>query len=475
MPLRIPARKSGIASRHTAVLLDAMADGQDLLVPLTLRHDLPVRPAVAPGDRVEPGQALSQPADDRGICAFSGTSAVVTAIETVDTEYACELPAVRLRLGPPDPTPASMPAAARHQMADWTLAAAGNTPTTGAAAGPAGTSQGLHSVLADMARIEDLPATLDELGVLATYAGRPEPMGNLLRRASGQTKLLVVNALQSEPRLASHVRLTLDAAEAIGAGAKAVCAYLGLRRCTLLISAAHRMHPGLVRKMRRFGIRVLPVRTTFPGGEDLIVLRRLFGRSISGAGDGLDAGGLVLPADAAWRAGLALIHQKPVPLQPVTVAGDCLVPASQQVYLLPIGLTIHGLIQCLARRNLLPPEPKVVLLGGPMTGASVVDTRRTVITQATQAVLLMGHKPRLHTTGCIRCGWCIDGCPVGIDPIAILDALEAGRFLALRRLAAERCINCGVCSCVCPSHLPLAQAARTARALPPTDHDPRRV
>ena len=60
-----------------------------------------------------------------------------------------------------------------------------------------------------------------------------------------------------------------------------------------------------------------------------------------------------------------------------------------------------------------------------MTGTAVADTGRTVITQTTQAVLLMSRKPRLQTTGCIRCGWCISGCPVGIDPIAILDALEA--------------------------------------------------
>jgi electron transport complex protein RnfC len=100
-----------------------------------------------------------------------------------------------------------------------------------------------------------------------------------------------------------------------------------------------------------------------------------------------------------------------------------------------------------------------------MTGTAIVDALRTVITAATQAVLLMTHKPALRTTGCIRCGWCIHGCPAGIDPIAILDAFEAGQMRTLAHLATQRCIDCGVCSAICPSHLPLAQAARTARAL----------
>jgi len=317
----------------------------------------------------------------------------------------------------------------------------------------------------DLARIEDLPATLDELGVLATWGGRLQPMGGLLRRAAGRTNLLVVNAIQSEPRLASHVRLTLDATAAMAAGARALCTYLGLRRCTLLVSAAHGVHPVLAHRLRGARIRVLPVRTTYPGSEDSIVVRRVFNRSVPYGGDVLHAGVLILPADAVWRTGLALMHDRPVLSQPVTVAGDCIQPARQRVYLLPIGLTIQALIDWLDRQGMLLGDPNVAILGGPLTGTSIVDAGQTVITAATQAVLLMSARPSLHTAGCIRCGWCIRGCPVAIDPIAILDALEAGQLRGLPPLAPERCIRCGVCSAICPSHLPLAQAAGTAQAL----------
>jgi electron transport complex protein RnfC len=455
MPVHIPARKSGIASRHIHALGDALPDGHELLVALTPQLDLPIHPTVTRGDRVEPGTPLSRPAADHAVRAFSPADAVVAELTTVDTEYACELPAVRLRLVPRTPLPQQPPSSGLGEMPGPAI------PQADGSAAP----HDLRSALADLARIEDLPATLDELGVLATCAGRLESMGGLLRRASGRTKLLVINAIQSEPRLASHVRLTLDATAEIAAGAKALCTYLGLRRCSLLVSAAHGVHPLLARRLRRARVRVLPVRTTFPGGEDSIVVRRIFNRSVPYGGDSLHAGVLVLPADAVWRAGVALMHNKPALDQPVTVAGDCLPPAGQRVYLLPIGLTIEGLIGVLARRGLLLRQPKIALLGGPLTGTAVVDPGRTVVTAATQAVLLMSSAAPLHVTGCIRCGWCIRGCPVGIDPIAILDALEAGQLRSLLQLAPERCIRCGVCSAICPSHLPLAQAARTARAL----------
>jgi electron transport complex protein RnfC len=454
MPIHIPARKSGIASRRIQTMDEALPDGQELLVPLTPRLDLPVHPAVARGDRVEPCTPLSRPAADHAIRAFSPADAVVAELTTVDTEYACELPAARLRLLARIPSPAQTPLDLREML---------EPPTRPADSSPA--PHDLRSALADLARIEDLPATLDELGVLASYEGRLESMGGLLRRAAGRTNLLVVNAIQSEPNLASHVRLALDATTALAAGAKALCTYLGLRRCYLLVSAAHGVHPVLARRLRRAHVRVLPVRTTYPGGDDSIVARRIFNRSVPYGSDSLNSGALVLPADAVWRAGLALMRSRPVLSQPVTIAGDCLSRFGQRVYMLPIGLTIQGLMHGLARRGLLERQPKVVLLGGPLTGTAIVDVGRTVVTAATQAVLVVSGRPPLHSTGCIRCGWCIYGCPVAIDPIAILDALEAHQLRSLSQLAPQRCIRCGVCSAICPSHLPLAQAAGTARAL----------
>ena len=102
---------------------------------------------------------------------------------------------------------------------------------------------------------------------------------------------------------------------------------------------------------------------------------------------------------------------------------------------LPIGLTVEGLIGILARRGLLLQQPKVAVLGGPLTGTAIVDPARTVVTAATQGVLLMSSAAPLDVTGCIRCGWCIRGCPVAIDPVAVLDALEAQQLRALPPLA----------------------------------------
>ena len=116
VPIHVPARKSGIASRHSEPLPANAADCPELLVPLTPRPDMPALPAVKQGDHVGPLTALAQPGSNHAILAFSPAEAEVTGLATVDTEYACELPAVRLRLSAQAVWPPPMPAPALHEM-----------------------------------------------------------------------------------------------------------------------------------------------------------------------------------------------------------------------------------------------------------------------------------------------------------------------------------------------------------------------
>ncbi len=55
---------------------------------------------------------------------------------------------------------------------------------------------------------------------------------------------------------------------------------------------------------------------------------------------------------------------------------------------------------------------------------------------------------------CLRCGYCVDICPMGLYPLLIL---EASSFYSqpgsLEGLYPEDCINCGLCYFVCPGQI----------------------
>lgn len=80
------------------------------------------------------------------------------------------------------------------------------------------------------------------------------------------------------------------------------------------------------------------------------------------------------------------------------------------------------------------------------------------ITKLTSGVLLLNdldaQKPQ--ETACIRCGKCVEACPMGLRPFAIASAIKNNDDLnELRRLHTLDCIECGSCAYTCPAKIPL--------------------
>jgi electron transport complex protein RnfC len=64
---------------------------------------------------------------------------------------------------------------------------------------------------------------------------------------------------------------------------------------------------------------------------------------------------------------------------------------------------------------------------------------------------------------CIRCAWCVEGCPTGVHPAGVLQAAQSEDLLLAEQYGIEGCIECGICSYVCPSQLPLLSGVRHLR------------
>lgn len=56
---------------------------------------------------------------------------------------------------------------------------------------------------------------------------------------------------------------------------------------------------------------------------------------------------------------------------------------------------------------------------------------------------------------CISCSYCVEICPVGLAPIHLSRLVARGRVKRAARYRLNACIDCGLCSYVCPSKIPL--------------------
>lgn len=67
----------------------------------------------------------------------------------------------------------------------------------------------------------------------------------------------------------------------------------------------------------------------------------------------------------------------------------------------------------------------------------------------------MAKKSEEHT--CLRCGSCVDICPLNLVPSMIASAVKYNDFETADKAGCMDCMKCGSCAYVCPSHIKLIQ------------------
>ena len=66
---------------------------------------------------------------------------------------------------------------------------------------------------------------------------------------------------------------------------------------------------------------------------------------------------------------------------------------------------------------------------------------------------------------CIRCGRCLEACPMFLNPSRLALLARGEQVEDLRGHHILDCFECASCSFVCPSNIPLVQMMRVGKAL----------
>lgn len=56
---------------------------------------------------------------------------------------------------------------------------------------------------------------------------------------------------------------------------------------------------------------------------------------------------------------------------------------------------------------------------------------------------------------CIRCGKCLNHCPMNLPPFEYVKLAKNQIKSGLRNLAIKDCIECGCCAYICPARIPI--------------------
>ena len=106
-----------------------------------------------------------------------------------------------------------------------------------------------------------------------------------------------------------------------------------------------------------------------------------------------------------------------------------------------------------------------VVAGGAMMGPAVENLSYPT-TKTTSGLIMLSEAtaqpPQVNP--CIRCGRCVEYCPMGLEPVEVNQAYAARDVQELGKLHADYCFNCGSCSFVCPAKRPVTQMMSLAKA-----------
>jgi len=279
---------------------------------------------------------------------------------------------------------------------------------------------------------------------------------------------LVVNGCECEPYLTCDHRVMVEQADDLITGIRYAMRATGAVRTIIGIednkmSAVLAIREALARRqVPESEIAVEDVPTKYPQGSEKMLIMALFGVEIPSGGLPLNFGMVVLNVGTLAQLGKLLPAGEGLVERVVTVTGPGVKRPGD--YRVPLGTPMKFLLEYAGA----PASSRQVILGGPMMGQAAASLDVPVTKGISGLLVLRGEdmvKPEsVRTYPCIKCGECVESCPMGLNP-SLLGMLAAKREYDLMGSGYHLgdCFECGCCSYVCPSNIPLVQQFRVAK------------
>lgn len=275
---------------------------------------------------------------------------------------------------------------------------------------------------------------------------------------------VLVNGSECEPFLTSDYRVMLEDTERLVKGALIVrklfekaelCICVESNKpkaIDLLNDCIKRNFPGDRR------IEVVQLLTKYPQGSEKTLISAVTGREVPSGGLPADVGCVVINVDTVVAIYRAVCQARPLQRRIVTVSGSMVKNPGN--YKVRIGTSVRELIEHCG----VTEEPAKIICGGPMMGLAIPSLDIPIIKTSSSFVLLSEEEARFpEASACIRCGKCIDACPIHLEPFRLTQMVERREFDEFERNFGCECIECGSCSFVCPAKRHLTQTMKLGR------------
>ncbi len=272
---------------------------------------------------------------------------------------------------------------------------------------------------------------------------------------------LILNGAECEPYLTADHRLMLENPEAVLEGAAISGRILNVKNVFIGVEMNKTdAIEALEQRAAEYGVGIVKLKVQYPQGSEKQLIMAVTRRTVPAGGLPMDAGCVVQNVGTAAAVSDAVTRGLPLVERITTVTGAVVKHPGN--WRLRIGTPV---IRAVELAGGVTEEPGKLILGGPMMGLAQKSFDVTVCKNSSGILLLpKSESVTFVPSGCIRCGRCVQGCPMRLIPCSLAGVIESERF----DLAAENhvmdCLECGSCAYVCPASRPLVQHMRRGKA-----------
>ncbi|MBQ6322736.1 MAG: electron transport complex subunit RsxC [Lachnospiraceae bacterium] len=405
----------------------------DLVFPINQHIGKPAKPVVAKGDQVLAGQIIAEADGFVSANIVSSVSGKVKAIEPRVTMSGAKATCIVI-----------------ENDGQYTLAPG------------VGERRSFDSVSND-----EILNAVKAAGIVGMGgAGFPTHV-KLMPKNDDAIEYIIANGSECEPYITCDDRLMQDHNRGIVRGLKLV---LQLFPNAVGVVAIEDNKPEAIKSMEEIcnsekNITVQPVKAKYPEGGERNLISVITGRDLRAGQLPADVGCIVCNVASLYAIYNAVAKTEPLMDRYFTISGDAV--REPKTVKAKIGTLASELVEA-AGGFKTEEGAKKALCGGPMMGIAMTSLDAP-ITKNTNALTLFTEDPvekaQLEMTSCIRCGRCVQACPIGLYPQMMAFFAERDNFAQYEKIYGLDCIQCGSCTYVCPAKRPLMQLFKQTKAV----------
>ena len=304
---------------------------------------------------------------------------------------------------------------------------------------------------------EQLVDIIHEAGIVG-MGGATFPTHVKLSGGIGKVDTAIINAGECEPYITSDDRLCREHPEQVVKGLQIIMKIFGLKEGHIGIEDNKPEAIAALKAAATDGIIVDVLPAKYPQGAEKQLIYAVTGREVPSGGLPAAVGCAVFNAATCKAIHDVVYDGMPLIKRIVTVSGDILMEPKN--LLVPIGTAFNDLIDACGHSE----NPYKVLSGGPMMGVAQYDLSVPTI-KGVNAITVLGKKNEyaVDEPQCLRCGKCIDACPMKLMPVLMYKAWQNGDVEEMKKNNIMDCIECGSCAYTCPASVPLVLGFRVAK------------